>query len=98
MLKSGFYFKSTSLTSSILAIQPDFPQNQPAVITLVNTGYPRTLVHPHWMWVEEKGWDGSCKTSRASWVVDQPSVDSRFLVTVARPLQEHGLGLASKTF
>jgi hypothetical protein len=42
-LKSVF-LKSTSFASSTFPIQPDFPQNQPAAITL-NTGSPRTLPH-----------------------------------------------------
>jgi hypothetical protein len=37
-----FLFKSTGFTSSTFSIQPDFPQNQPAAITLY-TGSPRTL-------------------------------------------------------
>jgi hypothetical protein len=36
------FFKSTGFTSSTFPIQPDFSQNQPAVITL-NTGSPWTL-------------------------------------------------------
>ena len=38
------FLKSTGFTSSTFPIQPDFSQNQPATITLVNTGVPRTLL------------------------------------------------------
>jgi len=40
-----FIFKSTDFTSSTFPIQPNFPQNHPAAITL-NTRSPRTLVCP----------------------------------------------------
>jgi hypothetical protein len=39
-----FVFKKHRFTSSTFPIQPDFPQNQPAAITLLNTGPPRTLL------------------------------------------------------
>jgi hypothetical protein len=42
-LKSVLFFKDTGFTSSTFSIQPDFSQNQLAVITL-NTGSPRTLL------------------------------------------------------
>jgi hypothetical protein len=38
-----FIFKSTGFKSSTFPIQPDFPQNQPAAITL-DTGSPRSLM------------------------------------------------------
>jgi hypothetical protein len=43
-LKSNFFSKSTSFTSSTFPSQPDFSQIQPAAITL-NTGSRRTLVY-----------------------------------------------------
>ena len=39
-----FFFQNTGFTSSTFPIQPDFSQNQPAAITLINTGSPRTLL------------------------------------------------------
>jgi hypothetical protein len=42
LVEIRFVFKSTGFTSSTFPIQPDFPQNQLAAITL-NTGSPRTL-------------------------------------------------------
>jgi hypothetical protein len=43
-LKSFFFLKSTGFTSSTFPIQPDFPQNQPAAITL-NTGRFSPTLH-----------------------------------------------------
>jgi len=42
------FLKSTSFTSPTFPIQPDFPQNQPAAITL-NTSFPLTLDKNDWI-------------------------------------------------
>jgi hypothetical protein len=48
--------EGTSFTSSTFPIQPDFSQNQPAVITL-NTGSPRTLGPMHAWFHGVAEWD-----------------------------------------